>query len=143
MSVGAPHSSASPHARSFLRSPLLIPRSSTYRLTCSQFVAFPPGSSATGWTICMREAMSIMSSSIFFPDCSSSCLRNSAFCSALVPSVPDAFRKCSFSVSSRHSISLPSGISIVSSSIAHAGSQGMYTYLKLFRGDIVRARGSK
>mmetsp|Transcript_655 Transcript_655/g.2524 ORF Transcript_655/g.2524 Transcript_655/m.2524 type:complete len:286 (+) Transcript_655:252-1109(+) len=125
MSVGAPHSFARPHARSFRGRPFEMPRSSTYRLMCSQSVALPPGKSATGWTICMRLAMSISESSMTLPLCSSSCFLKMAFCSALLPTVPEELRKCSFSVSSRHSISLPSGISMVSSSIAQDASAGM------------------
>jgi len=97
ISVGAPHSCERPHARRLTSSPLLMPRSSTYMLMCSNPVArglhsstfqvnvskfcgirwvvtvtktaqghqvvecnllpvaVPPGSSATGCTICIRK----------------------------------------------------------------------------------------
>mmetsp|Transcript_37211 Transcript_37211/g.92012 ORF Transcript_37211/g.92012 Transcript_37211/m.92012 type:complete len:211 (-) Transcript_37211:127-759(-) len=133
MSEGAPHSTARPHARSLRSSPLLIPRSSTYRLMCSKFVAVPPGSSATGCTICMRDAMSIMRSSICLPLCFSSCRLKKDFWSSELPTLC-ALRKWSFSVSRKHSISCPSGMAMVSSSRGMEASQGMYTYLKLVRG---------
>ena len=76
-------------------------------------------------------------SSIVLPLCSSSCFLKIAFCSFAVPTVL-AFLKWSFSTSSRHSISLPSGISMLSSSIGHVSSAGMYTYLKPLLGDMMR-----